>query len=991
MIGKTISHYKIIEEIGRGGMGVVYKARDTQLDRDVALKFLPAQFSADEAERKRFIHEAKAAAALNHPNIITVYEIGEHEGQIFIAMEYVAGRTLKELISSGRTPSAVDRSPITSHLLPITQILDIAIQLASGLAAAHAKGIVHRDLKPANIMLTEQGVVKIVDFGLAKLKGMSRLTKSGTTLGTVAYMSPEQALGKEVDQRSDIWSLGVILYEMLTGKLPFPGEYEQAMLYAVINEEPDLADGLRPDISAELKAIISKCLKKKSDARFTSAVELLADLKRIKDDTKPESNASGQLKKTYKILGHRKRFIAGSFILILFLALAGYFLFKGKEISVTNARTSGRPCVTVLYFENNSGDKNMDKWRSALAELLITDLSQSKLIDVVSGDQVFSILKKLDLLDTAKYSTEDLRRVADLGGSDFVVHGSYITAGKNLLLNVALAEVKTGKIFSAIRVESRGEEEIFSKVDELTRKIKLDFDFTPPQLAADPDKALATITTDSPQAFAYYNEGQKQNLINNYRKCIEFMEKAVALDPDFAMAWRSMAVNYLNIGYLNEATRYLEKAMEHLDNVSERERLLITGQYYNLREKTWPQAVESFQKLVQFYPNDHLATWWLGSRFFVLEEWNKAEQMYKKHLFDRSESASSDSNRMLSELYLSIGQYNKALQVAFDYQARFPGNENIYSAIFRSHLNRGEYDAALAATDKAMALSPSDTNSFIGKGDILFCRGDLIQAETWYRRVLELEKGGAGQAALGRFCLRQGRFVMARKFFLECLSLAVQYRQKHREHLFLQRLAYLDQLSGNFIEAQKKLDQILANARVMDDWTLIRNSFYNKGTAYAEAGLLEEAIKMAAELQIYIDKGMNKKLQRLHDHLLGLIAMKQGEAATAINLINRAISLLPGGNRESFRDTLGDALFQAGRFNEARQAYEAVTLSPTGRLNFEYGPCLFKLGRTYQKLGDKDNAIRNYTQFIDYWSGCDPQFKPQLAEARSELKKLQEL
>ncbi len=274
MLGRTISHYRIMEKIGAGGMGEVYLAEDTRLERKVALKFLPAQLSADAEERQRFVHEAKAAAALSHPNIVTVYEIGEHQGQVFIAMEYVDGRTLKDLLSSDRPPSTV-------HRLPISQVLNIALQIASGLAAAHAKGIVHRDLKPANIMVTGQGAAKIVDFGLAKLRGLSRLTKSGTTLGTVSYMSPEQALGKEVDQRSDIWSLGVILYEMLAGRLPFHGEYDQAVLYAVINQEPESLTKIRSDIPDDIKRIVHKALAKKPENRFQSTDELLDELKRF--------------------------------------------------------------------------------------------------------------------------------------------------------------------------------------------------------------------------------------------------------------------------------------------------------------------------------------------------------------------------------------------------------------------------------------------------------------------------------------------------------------------------------------------------------------------------------------------------------------------------------------------------------------------------------------------------------------------------------------
>ncbi len=268
MIGEQVSHYRILGKIGSGGMGEVFLAQDTKLERKVALKFLPAQFSADEEERRRFIHEAKAASALDHPNICSVYEIGETpEGQLFIAMGYYEGKTLKEKMKAGA--------------MPVNEAVEISIQIAEGLKKAHSKDIIHRDLKPANIMLTDEGTAKIVDFGLAKLKGLTRLTKSGTTLGTVAYMSPEQALGKEVDQRSDIWSLGVILYEMLTGKLPFPGEYDQAVLYAVINEEPESVSNLRSDIPDELKRIVRRALTKNPENRYPSADELLKELKQF--------------------------------------------------------------------------------------------------------------------------------------------------------------------------------------------------------------------------------------------------------------------------------------------------------------------------------------------------------------------------------------------------------------------------------------------------------------------------------------------------------------------------------------------------------------------------------------------------------------------------------------------------------------------------------------------------------------------------------------
>jgi serine/threonine protein kinase/Flp pilus assembly protein TadD len=982
MINKLIGHYRITEMIGRGGMGEIYLAEDTKLHRQVALKFLPKAMTADPEARVRFEREAQAAAALNHPNIITIYEIGEHEGQVFIAMEYAEGQTLKEIIDAGARRAVP---------LPITQVIAIAAQIASGLAAAHAKYIVHRDIKPQNILADKEGRVKILDFGLAKLKGVSSLTKESSTLGTVHYMSPEQTMGKDVDQRTDIWSLGVVLYEMLTGQLPFKGDYEQAVIYSILNEEPKPSDNLRPDIPAELKAIIDKCLEKETDVRYQHADDLHVDLKRVRGDTKPETSATGRRQ---LVEAHIKRtwLIAGSFILIL--ALAGYFLFRGKGKPAAVARTSGQPCVAVVYFENNSGDKNMDRWRGQFAELLITDLSQSRLIDVVSSDQIFSVLKKLELLDAPKYSSEDLQRVADLSGSDYVVRGSYITAGKNLLINVALAEIKTGKTLSAMRLESRGEEEIFSKVDEITRKIKLDLDFTPKELAADPDRELETITTRSPQAFAYYSEGQKQNTMGNYRQTIKFMEKAVALDPDFAMAWRAMSVNYKNMGYNTERIRYMEKAMKHLDRVSERERLLITGLYYDLWEKTWPRAIESYQQLLRLYPNDYLATLWLGIKFRILEDWNKAEQLFKKNTLLRDEDISCDAIQNLCYQYILMGQYEIALQDLAAYQARFPQKRNsaMFQTIAQINENMGAYDKALTAIDQALAISADNFQTIVIKGYIYLSRGELVQAETWYRKLLASEEPaghGEGLVGLYYFYMSQGQLAEGLKIIPELLDAAAQNQQKVWEYAILQWQAHTDQRLGQYAQAQIIFDKVLDGVLEKDDWSWLRTIYYDKGVAYAEAGQFAEAEKMAAKLKIYIDKGLNKKLQRLHDHLLGLIALKRGDAATAITLISRAISLLPGGDKQSFRDTLGDACFRADRFDEARQAYEQITLSPTGRLNFEYGPCLLKLGNTYQKLKDKGSAIRNYSQFIGYWKDCDPHFKPLLAEAKAEMQKLQ--
>ncbi len=266
MIGQTISHYKIIEKLGEGGMGIVYKAHDQELDRFAALKFLPNYLTSDATEKERFYHEARAASALNHPNVTTIYEIKEFEDRLYLAMEFVEGKTLKRLIES-EPPS-------------IKKVLDIAIQVCEGLSAAHEKGVVHRDIKSDNIMLTPKGQVKIMDFGLAKVKGATKLTKAGSTIGTAAYMSPEQAQGEEIDHRSDIFSFGVVLYELLTTKLPFRGEHQAALMYSLINEEPQPIARFNENVSPDLERIVSKALAKDKDERYQHVDDLLADLRR---------------------------------------------------------------------------------------------------------------------------------------------------------------------------------------------------------------------------------------------------------------------------------------------------------------------------------------------------------------------------------------------------------------------------------------------------------------------------------------------------------------------------------------------------------------------------------------------------------------------------------------------------------------------------------------------------------------------------------------
>ncbi|MFQ6008752.1 MAG: protein kinase, partial [Candidatus Zixiibacteriota bacterium] len=375
MISNTISHYKILEKLGSGGMGVVYKAQDTKLDRYVALKFLPLALSQDEENKKRFINEAKAASALNHPNIATIYEIDEVDGQMFIAMEYIEGKALNEIIHTNLSKGSTLR-----------KVLDYAIQITEGLSKAHAKGIIHRDIKPANILVTEEGLVKIVDFGLAKLAGRTMLTKEGTTLGTVAYMSPEQTQGTDIDHQTDIWSLGAVIYEMLTGEPPFKGDYEQAVIYSILNEEPKPLYDFRDDVPHKLAQLVDKALQKASKERHENMAELQEALRSVAQPMR----SAGQ-----------------------------------KE---------GVPAIAVLPFANMSADPQQEYFCDGMAEEIINALVNVEGLRVAARTSAFAF----------KGKQEDIREIGRKLSVDKVLEGSVRKAGNRLRVTAQLIDVADG-------------------------------------------------------------------------------------------------------------------------------------------------------------------------------------------------------------------------------------------------------------------------------------------------------------------------------------------------------------------------------------------------------------------------------------------------------------------------------------------------------------------------------------------------------------------
>ena len=563
MFGKTILHYEILEKLGEGGMGVVYKAQDTKLDRTVALKFLPPELMRESEAKERFVHEARASAALSHSNICTIHEIDQSEGQSFIAMEYIKGETLKDKIAAG--------------LLKLNEAMDIAAQVAQGLEKAHQKGIVHRDIKPANIFVTEDRVVKILDFGLAKLRGQKRLTKEGATVGTVAYMSPEQAKGEEVDHRTDIWSLGVVLYEMLTGQLPFKGEYDQAVVYSILNEELELPSSIRKDIPTPLERIVIKTLDKDPKNRYQNMEEVLDEL---------------------------------------------------KAPVVTEKSEERRKSIAVLPFTNMSADPEQEYFCDGMAEEIINVLSHIENLRVIARTSAF----------TFKGKHEDVRGIGRKLDVAHLLEGSVRKAGKRLRITAQLIKVDDGSHLWSERYD-RELEDVLAIQDEIALEISNNLRLK--LLKGEKASMMKHTTHNFNAYNVYMKGRYclNKNTDEWVRIAITYFEKAIQEDVNYAAAHAALAESYIHlyggIGVMaaKDSIPRARKAAQHalILDPSLAEAHVALGMIAMYHDWDKATAVKSFERAIELNPNYAKSyIWYASSLIYFEKDYNRAHQMIDK-------------------------------------------------------------------------------------------------------------------------------------------------------------------------------------------------------------------------------------------------------------------------------------------------------------------------------------------------------------------------
>ena len=626
-----------------------------------------------------------------------MFDIGRAEGAPFITMEYVHGEDLKRLIRKvGQMPAG--------------RTVSIARQIAEGLAEAHAHGIVHRDLKPQNIMVDEGGNVRIMDFGIARSLEKKGITGAGVMIGTPEYMSPEQVEGKAVDARSDIYSLGIILYEMTTGRVPFEGDTPFTIGVKHKSEAPRDPLELNPAIPADLGRLILRALEKDKEKRFQSANELIAELGHIEQALptterivpKQRPHTSKQVTVTFDV----KRLIVPAVAGVVVIAAALVLWLVVLKKHIVRPAAGAKPTLAVLYFKNSTGDASLDVWRQALPELIIADLSQSRFIDVASESQIFGVLRELGLTNTPAYAPEDLKRVAEKTRATHILQGTLTRAGTSFRINTTLEDAASGKLLGSEMVEGIGEESFHTMVDDLGRKVKAGLRLTSGEIAADVDLDVGKITSASPEAYKLYAQGRAYHMARDYKSSIAMMEKAVAIDPGFAMAYRSLSTAYSNMGFRTKADEYRRKAMTLTDRISDRERWLIEGTYYCRSERTYDKAIETFGKVLALYPDDPVANNGLGLVYGYIEEPEKSIPFYENCI--KLPSAAYLNYGNLAGAYAEMGRYEQARQVIEGYLKKAPDSAFAHDDIAGTYIYEGRYDLALAETDKAFALAPTE-------------------------------------------------------------------------------------------------------------------------------------------------------------------------------------------------------------------------------------------------------------------------------------------